>query len=227
MADGTDTIYFVRYRKLVGAGIIHYCLLAARYRRNHSSLVWPDGVIATACSFATTGIDYEYHLYLSVAVPIVWGEVDAFSHGVAQTARNHRLNVHVLCIAIVLAIVSRFTKGVRTHYVEIHLKLAVALRLEVISHATLKLTLAETWLVGHAVVESLRVFHSELLVGELSQQDETLLLAGVGNTSCDAGAAIGVTGKEVLLDDVLRTSLLAHHSAALLKLGHVGWLQTI
>ncbi len=82
-----------------------------------------------------------------------------------------------------------------TRDVEVEVELIVALREEIVLHAALEAqAVGEAHLVGHAVVERLVVANSEFGVGELHQDDEGLLGAGVAIVgSADGDPARGLS----------------------------------
>ena len=142
-------------------------------------LMGPYGVEISAGGFAKTSIEHEHLVDLAIAVPVVILEIHDIINGLTGFF-NHLLRMLVIATRIVLSIIGHLLfKGNGTYHIEVELKAATALRLEVVAHRTSEIAFTEVLFVGDTLKESRGVAFLKLQVFEFSKDDDALLLAFV------------------------------------------------
>ena len=134
----------------------------------------PNGVCVSTGGFGITGVDDIDMIDGAVIVPVIISIVYVLI-GEFTGFGNEFLGMQVVAVLVVAAIIGHVLRhGVSPDDIERHVKLAIALRVEVVVHATVVAVAFVAHLVGHIVEDALRGKH--LFVGKIHQDNQSALL---------------------------------------------------
>ena len=141
--------------------------------------MWPYRRFSTAISLTLSCIKHEHLVYFTIAIPIVFGEINALSRCPLTSLSYHLTGAKVVAsISIISSIIGTWVLQLTdTYNIKVEFELTCTLRLEVILHAAFESIVGIVLSIGYLVVQSTVVTTLKLGVGKLSQDDQSLLRA--------------------------------------------------
>ena len=134
----------------------------------------PNGVCVSTGGFGITGVDDIDMIDGAVIVPVIISIVYVLI-GEFTGFGNEFLRMQVVAVRVVAAIIGHVLRhGVSSDDIERHVKLAIALRVEIVVYAAVVAISFVIHLIGHIVEDALRSVHLE--IGEVHQDNQPALL---------------------------------------------------
>ena len=144
--------------------------------------MWPYRRYSTAISLTLSSIKHKHLVYFTIAIPIVFGEINALSGCPLTSLSYHLTSTKVNSVfanrSIISSIIGTWVLQLTNTYdIKVEFELSSTLCLEVIFHAAFESFVGIVLSIGYLVVQSTVVTTLKLGVGKLSQDDQSLLRA--------------------------------------------------
>ena len=140
--------------------------------------MWPYRRFSTAISLTLSSIKHKHLVYFTIAIPIVFGEINTLSSCPLTSLSYHLASVKVIAMRIISSIIGTWVLQLTNTYdIKVEFELSSTLCLEVIFHAAFESIVGIVLSIGYLVVQSTVVTTLKLGVGKLSQDDQSLLRA--------------------------------------------------